>query len=193
MTNYSLLVKIQGQRAIQQLSQQGNKLCLAFGVENGEPKVIASSSNLAPNIQIRWNDDYAMAASQSNFMQGAYVEASTDLSPIKPGQTYTLSPDFQGSVNDGGPQGGFRFKNQADRASPVIYRTVGFDKAPIYVGSSQIPRGASQDIKLNNKVTVWFGSDGQTGTMIDGIYAQSIEIDMSQRTNAVVNFGDDFR
>ncbi|KAI1055467.1 hypothetical protein LB506_011383 [Fusarium annulatum] len=192
MTNYSLLVRVEGQSALQQLSQQGSRLCLAFGVENSPPTVIASSSDLAPNIATEWNDDYAIAASQSSFMPGAQVQASTETQPIRPGQTYTLNPDFTGSVNDGGPQGGFRFNNQTDRASPIIYRSMGYEMAPIYFGTSPIPRGASQNIKLNNKVTVWFGSDGQTGTMIDGIYAQSIEVDMSQRANAVVVFNDNF-
>ncbi|KAF4439062.1 hypothetical protein FACUT_4416 [Fusarium acutatum] len=192
MTNYSLLVRVQGQRALQQLSQQGSRLCLAFGVENGEPNVIASSSSLGPNIQMQWNDDYAIAASRSNFMQGAQAEASTDPESIKPGQTYTLNPDFTGSVNDGGPQGGFRFNNKAGNASPIIYRNMGFDRAPIYVGPRQVPTGASQDIKLNNKVTVWFQSEGQTGSMIDGIYAQTIEVDLSGRTSATVVFNDNF-
>ncbi|KAF5552658.1 hypothetical protein FMEXI_2809 [Fusarium mexicanum] len=193
MTNYSLLVKVPGQRALQQLAQQGNRLCLGFGVGSDQPNVIASSSDLAPNIQTQWSDDYAIAATQSSFMQGAQVEASTEPESISPGQTYTLNPDFTGSVGGGGPQGGFRFNNQADRASPILYRKMGFERAPIYVGSSQLPRGASQEIQLGNKVTVWFQRDGYTGTMIDGIYAQSFQIDMSGRTSATVVFSDDFR
>ncbi|KAF5684496.1 hypothetical protein FCIRC_3839 [Fusarium circinatum] len=193
MTNYSLLVKVPGQGALQQLAQQGNRLCLGFGVGNDQPNVIASSSDLAPNIITEWSDEYAIAASQSNFMQGARVEASTEPETISPGQTYTLNPDFTGSVGGGGPQGGFRFNNQADRASPILYRAMGYERAPIYVGSSQIPRGASQQIQPGNKVTVWFQGDGYTGTMVDGIYAQSFEIDMSERTNATVIFTDDFR
>ncbi|KAF5572890.1 hypothetical protein FPANT_12739 [Fusarium pseudoanthophilum] len=192
MTKYSLLVRVQGPNVLQQLGQQGSRLCLAFGVGNGEPNVIARSSGLGPNIQLQWNDDYAIAATQSNFMQGAQVQASTEPEPIKPGQTYTLNPDFTGSVNDGGPQGGFRFRNQAENASPILYMNMGFELAPIWVGSSQVPRGASQDIKPNNKVTVWFQSDGQTGTMIGGIYAQPMVIDMSGRTSATVVFNDNF-
>ncbi|KAF5694747.1 hypothetical protein FDENT_875 [Fusarium denticulatum] len=193
MTNYSLLVEVQGQRALQQLAQQGNRLCLGFGVGSDQPNVIALSSSLAPNIETRWSDDYAIAATQSNFMQGARVEASNEPEAISPGQTYTLNPDFTGSVGGGGPQGGFRFNNQADRAAPILYRTMGFERSPIYVGSSQLPRGASQEIQPGNKVTVWFQRDGYTGTMIDEIYAQTFEIDMSGRTNATVVFSDDFR
>ncbi|KAF5566281.1 hypothetical protein FNAPI_1280 [Fusarium napiforme] len=192
MTNYSLLVRVQGQGALQRLARQGNRLCLAFGVQHGQPNVIASSSNLGPNIQLQWNDDYAMAASQSNFMPGAQVEASTDPESINPGQTYTLNPDFTGSVNDGGPQGGFGFNNKANGASPVIYRNMGFERAPIYVGP-QVPSGGSQDVKLDNTVTVWFQSEGQTGSMIDGIYASKIQVDMARNPNAVVVFNDDFR
>ncbi|KAF5243373.1 hypothetical protein FANTH_8194 [Fusarium anthophilum] len=190
MTNYSLQVNVQGQRARQFLGQQRSRLCLAFSAENEQPKVIASSSSLAPVIQIQWSDEYAIAASQSSFMQGAQVEASTDVESMSPGQTYTVNPDLTGNVGGGGPQGGFRFNNQANGASPILYRKMGFARAPIYVGSSQLPRGASQEIKLNNKVTVWFQSDGRTGTMIDGFHAEKIDIDMSGRTSATVNFND---
>ncbi|EWG55425.1 hypothetical protein FVEG_13424 [Fusarium verticillioides 7600] len=193
MTNYSLLVEVPGQRTLQQLAQQGNRLCLGFGVGNDQPNVIAFSSSLAPNIQTQWSDDYAIAATQSSFMPGAQVQASTEPESISPGQAYTLNPDFTGSVGGGGPQGGFRFNNQADRASPVLYRAVGFERSPIYVGSSQLPRGASQEIQPGNKVTVWFQPNGSTGTMIDGFYSQPFEIDMSERTNATVVFSDDFR
>lgn len=122
----------------------------------------------------------------------AYVEAATGTQAIRPGQTYTLNPDFTDSVNDGGPQGGFRFSNQASSASPIIYRNMGYKRAPVYFATSPIPRGASQDIKPNNKVTVWFGNDGQAGTMIDGINAETIQVDMSQRPKAVLVFNDDF-
>ncbi|RBR16099.1 hypothetical protein FVER53590_13424 [Fusarium verticillioides] len=191
MTNYSLLVEVPGQRTLQQLAQQGNRLCLGFGVGN-QPNVIAFSSSLAPNIQTQWSDDYAIAATQSSFMPGAQVQASTEPESISPGQAYTLNPDFTGSVGGGGPQGGFRFNNQADRASPVLYRAMGFERSPIYVGSSQLPRGASQDFKPNTSVRVWFQRDGRTGTMIDGIYSQSIEIDMSEIPSRTVIFNDDF-
>ncbi|KAF5598213.1 hypothetical protein FPCIR_3235 [Fusarium pseudocircinatum] len=193
MTNYSLLVEVPGQRALQMLAQQRSRLCLAFSVENEQPNVIASSSSLAPNIETRWSDDYAIAATQSNFMRGAQVEASTEPESISPGQTYTLNPDFTGSVGGGGPQGSFRFNNQADRAAPILYRTMGFERSPIYVGSSQLPRGASQEIQPGNKVTVWFQPNGSTGTMIDRFNSQPFEIDMSGRTNATVVFSDDFR
>ncbi|KAG9498195.1 hypothetical protein J7337_011090 [Fusarium musae] len=123
----------------------------------------------------------------------AQVEASTEPESISPGQTYTLNPDFTGSVGGGGPQGGFRFNNQADSAAPILYRTMGFERSPIYVGSSQLPRGASQEIQPGNKVTVWFQSNVSTGTMIDRFYSQPFDIDMSERTNATVVFSDDFR
>ncbi|KAH7213294.1 uncharacterized protein BKA55DRAFT_697800 [Fusarium redolens] len=192
MTNYSLTVRIQGRMALQQFAQQGYNLCFASAVEREGYKVIASSMNIAPNAQFQWNDDFGVAASQSNFMNGVQVMAATDIESIRPGQTYTLTPDWQGSVDDGGPQGGIRFNNKADRASPIVYRTINGSRAPIYFGSMQLPRGSSQEIKPNNRVTVWFQRDGETGTMIDGIDGQNIEIDMSGRTNATVVFNDDF-
>ncbi|KAG7409984.1 hypothetical protein DER46DRAFT_664931 [Fusarium sp. MPI-SDFR-AT-0072] len=193
MTNYSLTVRVQGRMALQQLSQGDYRLCFASGVEREGYKVIASSTSIGTNIQLQWNDDYAIAASRSNFMEGVQVQASTHVDSIRPGQTYTLNPDYRGSVDDDGPQGGIRFNNQADRASPVIYRTINGSRAPIYVGSMQLPRGASQEIKLSNKVKVWFQRDGRSGTMIDGIHDESIEIDMSGRASAGVVFNDDFR
>ncbi|EXK87565.1 hypothetical protein FOQG_08906 [Fusarium oxysporum f. sp. raphani 54005] len=192
MTNYSLTVRVPGRAAIQQFAQQGYKLCFASGVEREGYKVIASTSSIAPNAQFNWNDDLGIAASQSNFMEGVQVQASTNVDSIRPGQTYTLTPDYRGSVNDGGPQDGIRFNNQADRASPIVYRTINGSRAPIYVGSMQLPRGASQEIKPNNRIRVWFQRDGQSGTMIDGIHDQSIEIDMSGRASAAVVFNDDF-
>ncbi|KAJ4256817.1 hypothetical protein NW762_008913 [Fusarium torreyae] len=192
MTNYSLTVEVPGRMALQQFSQQGYKLCFASGVEREGYRVIASSTNVAPNIQFEWNDEFGIAASQSNFMNGARFSSTTDIDSIRLGQTYTLTPDWQGSINDGGPQGGIRFNNQADRASPIVYRTINGRKTPIYFGSMQLPRGGSQEIKPNNKVAVWFQRDGQSGTMIDGIHGQSIEIDMSGRTDATVVFNDDF-
>ncbi|KAG5787671.1 hypothetical protein H9Q69_013255 [Fusarium xylarioides] len=192
MTNYSLTVRVQSRMALQRFSEQGYSLCFASEVEGEGYKVIASSSRVASNTDFNWNDDLGIAASQSRFMHGVQIQAITDVDSIRLGQTYTLSEDYQGRVNDGGPQGGIRFNNQTDGASPILYRTINGSRDPIYVGSMQIPRGASQEIKPNNKVKVWFQRDGQRGTMIDEIHEQSIEIDMSGRTSATVVFNDDF-
>ncbi|KAF5561636.1 hypothetical protein FPHYL_6129 [Fusarium phyllophilum] len=208
MTNYSLTVKVPGQ-SLRQLSQQGYKLCFASGVEREGFKVIALTTrmalcssistytndyhqDIAPNIQLQWNDDYGIAASGSNFMEGAKVQAYTDVDSIRLGQTYTLSPDFQGRVNDGGRQGAIQFNNQADRASPIIYRNIGDSKVPIYVGSQQLPQGSSQVIQPNNRVAVWFQGGAETGMMISRIDGPNIEIDMSGRTSATVVFNEDF-
>jgi hypothetical protein len=119
--------------------------------------------------------------------------AATNAESIRLGQSYTLTPDWEGSVNEGGPRDGIRFNNQADRASAIVYRTINGSRAPIYFSSHQLPQGSSQEIKPVNRVAVWFQRDGKTGTMIDGPGQQSIEIDMSGRTNATVVFNDDMR
>jgi hypothetical protein len=117
----------------------------------------------------------------------------TEVSSIKSGQTYTLTPDYQGRVSEGGPETGFQFNNQADRASPIVYRTIGGSKAPIYVGSEQLPQGSSQEIQPTNRVAVWFQQQGESGTMMDGIRGQNFQIDMSGKNSATVVFSDDFR
>ncbi|KAF4498125.1 hypothetical protein FAGAP_5717 [Fusarium agapanthi] len=193
MTNYSVLVKIEGQSALRQLAQQDYSLCLAFGVEDDEPRVIASSSILAPYVKTEWNDGYGIAASDSRFMEGALVQVATEVQSIKPGQTYTLNSNWAGSVSDGGRQGGLCFNNQCETVSPIICKKIGSRWAPIYIAPRQLPRGTIQEIKLNNKVTVWFQSEISTGSMINGISGQSIEIDMSGRTNATAVFSDDYR
>ncbi|PNP85421.1 hypothetical protein FNYG_01250 [Fusarium nygamai] len=191
MTNYSLTVKVPTQN-FRQLSQEGYKLCFASGVEREGFKVIALTTYIAPIIQLQLNDDYGIAATGSNFMEGVKVQAETNVDSIRLGQTYTLTPDFQGSVNDGGRQGAIQFNNQADRAFPIIYRNIGDSKVPIYVGSQQVPQGSSQVIHPNNRVAVWFQQDAETGMMISRIDGPNIEIDMSGRTSATVALNEDF-
>ncbi|RGP59658.1 hypothetical protein FLONG3_11129 [Fusarium longipes] len=190
MTNYSLNVEV-GHGVVRQLMQQGSRLCLAFGVENDGYKVIASSSNLGSMVSFQWKADFAVGASNGNFQNG--VMSSTKPDPVRLGQTYTLTPDWQGSVNDGGRQGAIVFKNQNDRASPILYKNINGSNAPIYFGSHILPRGSSQEIKPNNRVAIWFQSEGRSGTMIDGIYDRNpFEIDMSGRTDASVVLNDNF-
>lgn len=117
--------------------------------------------------------------------------AATDIDRIRLGQSYTLNPDWRGSVGGEGPPDSIRFRNQADQASAILYRGMNGSIAPIYFGSQQLPRGATQQIKPINRVAVWLQRDGQTGTMIDGPGEQSIEIDMSGKTSARVVFNDD--
>ncbi|KAH6964544.1 hypothetical protein DER45DRAFT_610867 [Fusarium avenaceum] len=188
MPKYVLQISIQGHRAMEQLSQQGYRICFAFAIEDEGFKWI---TDLAPNAQIQWNDEFSIAASRSSFMNGVQFSASSDIDSISLGQTYTLSPDWRGSVGEGGPRGGIRFRNMADRASAIVYREINDSTAPIYFGSQQLPPGATQQIKPINRVAVWLQRDGQTGTMIDGPGEQSIEIDMSGRTSARVVFNDD--
>ncbi|KAF4953759.1 hypothetical protein FGADI_5752 [Fusarium gaditjirri] len=171
MTNYYLTMKVQDPALQRQLSQGG----------------------IGPYIEVEWNDDYAVAATRDNFMEGARVQASTDTDSIRLGQTYTLNQDYRGSVNNGGPQDSIRFNNQADRVSPIIYRTINGFRVPIYVGTSQIPRSATQEIKPNNKVKVWLQSNCESGTMINGIYGESLEVDMSGRTSVKVFFDEDYK
>ncbi|KAF5621128.1 uncharacterized protein FTJAE_11469 [Fusarium tjaetaba] len=208
MTNYSLTVKVPVQ-SFRQLSQEGYKLCFASGVEREGFKVIALTTgealcsststytdvcdqDIAPFVMLQCNDDYAIAASGSSFMEGAKVQAYTNVDSIRLGQTYTLTPDFQGRVNDGGRQGAIQFNNQTDRAAPIIYRSIGDSKVPFYVGSQQLPRGSSQVIQPNNRVAVWFQRDAETGMMISRIDGNFIEIDMSGRTSATVVSNEDF-
>lgn len=117
--------------------------------------------------------------------------AATEVESIRLGQIYTMTPDWRGSVNDGGPRDCIRFKNKADRASAILYRTINGSRAPIYFSSFQLQRNNNQDIKLGNRVAVWFELDGKTGTMIDAPGDSGIEIDMSGRTSATVVFNDD--
>ncbi|KAH7252705.1 hypothetical protein BKA59DRAFT_168397 [Fusarium tricinctum] len=191
MPDYILQISIQGQMALRQLSQQDFKICFASAIADEGFKVIASSMHLGSYVQFQWNDDFAIAASQSEFMNGVQFSAATDATPIRLGQSYNLTPDWRGGVGEGGPRDGLRFNNQADRASAIVYRNINGSRAPIYFSSQQLPRGAIQEIRPINKVAVWFQRDGQTGTMIDGPGDLSIEIDMSGRTSARVVFNDD--
>lgn len=87
MPDYVLQISIQGQRAMQQLAQQGYRICFASAIADEGFKIIASSigkstcvylltltnkwnSDLAPNARIQWNDEFSIAASQSSFMNG---------------------------------------------------------------------------------------------------------------------------
>ncbi|KIL89199.1 hypothetical protein FAVG1_07593 [Fusarium avenaceum] len=180
MPDYVLQISIQGQRAMQQLAQQGYRICFASAIADEGFKVIASSTGKS-----------TIAASQSSFMNGVQFSASSDIDRIRLGQSYILNPDWRGNVGEDGPRDGIRFRNQADRASAILYRGMNGSMAPIYFGSQQLPRGATQQIKPINRVAVWLQRGGQTGTMIDGPGEQSIEIDMSGRTSARVVFNDD--
>ncbi|KAF5710352.1 hypothetical protein FMUND_9554 [Fusarium mundagurra] len=186
MSNYSLTVTVPVQ-SFQQLAHQGYKLCFACGVEREGFKVIAATSYVAPYISFAWSDDYGIAATGSDFTEGAKVQAYTPVDSIRLGQTYTLSSDFQGSVKNGGSQGAIQFNNQADRASPILYRNMGSSKVPFYVGSQD----SSQVIQPNHKVAVWFQTHAGDGMMISRIDAPNIEIDMSGRTNATAVYNED--
>ncbi|KAF5649009.1 hypothetical protein F52700_828 [Fusarium sp. NRRL 52700] len=211
MPTYTLTVKIQGRGVLEQLIPANYQLCFASGIEGEGFKVIATTTSLMSNIQLQWNDDYGIAASPYEFEERsmhaieiatqkstltnslARVEECTRIESIRPGQTYTLAPEFQGRVSDGGPQGAFRFDNQADRASPILYRHISGSSVPIYFGSQQLHRGSSQEIKPDNRVAVWLQREVERGTMINGIREPHMEIEMSGRTNATVILSDDFR
>ncbi|KAI6772956.1 hypothetical protein HG530_003914 [Fusarium avenaceum] len=191
MPDYVLDISIQARSFNKQLSQQGLKICFAFAIKNEGYKVIASSMDIESNAQLRWNDEFSIAASSSSFENGVRVSAATSPKSISLGQSYTLAPNWEDSVTEDGPRDGIRFNNEASQASVIVYRTINGSKAPIYISSNKLRPGSSQEIKLSNRVAVWYQHDGQTGTMIDGPGQLATQFDMSGRTQATLVFTED--
>ncbi|KAG7419969.1 hypothetical protein Forpe1208_v003355 [Fusarium oxysporum f. sp. rapae] len=131
MTNYTLYIKTDGPH-IRELQENGYRLCFGCAVNVFEKKtfnVIPSAHEITSEIMIQWTDDYGIAASRDRFNRKSKFSVFTPNSEIKIGQTYTVPQDGSlGTVADStdpdAPMQGFRFFNEADKASPVVYQTI---------------------------------------------------------------------
>ncbi|KAI7765294.1 hypothetical protein LZL87_009823 [Fusarium oxysporum] len=126
MTNYTLYIKTDGPH-IRELQENGYRLCFGCAVNVFEKKTF----NVIPSAHGRrkWTDDYGIAASRDRFNRKSKFSVFTPNSEIKIGQTYTVPQDGSlGTVADStdpdAPMQGFRFFNEADKASPVVYQTI---------------------------------------------------------------------
>ncbi|EMT72337.1 hypothetical protein NOF04DRAFT_1381757 [Fusarium oxysporum II5] len=80
---------------------------------------------------VTWSDEYDIAASQDGFNNGMGNMASTDVSNMKFGQSYTVSRDWAENLND---------DSQAQRGIRFVDREVNGWKISIYVSADGLQR-----------------------------------------------------
>ncbi|KAF4994531.1 hypothetical protein FGRMN_5741 [Fusarium graminum] len=199
MPNYQLHITVSGQY-VKMFNGLGYKLCFASGVKTGGKtnfNLVAATHckihNLAvaDSISVQWSDDYSIAASQDRFEHGITLTASTNITDIQVGQSYTLPANWtSGAVNpdSDSPADGFRFVNKTNGAGAVLYRRVNGRPSPIYYSShAPLPPG-TEDLTPVPKIVVWFSPDVQAGTMISDFDGATMIIDLSGRTQIELGF-----
>ncbi|KAF5656803.1 hypothetical protein FHETE_10777 [Fusarium heterosporum] len=193
MSNYRLHITVTGEW-VKRFNEQGYQLCFASGVNAGGKtnfNVIAATHSIANNITIQWTDNWSIAASQDSFEHGMFLNSATDLTDIQPGQSYTLPANWTNGVvnpDSTSPAGGFKFINKTNGAGAIVYKRINGKPSPIYLSPyAPLPPG-TEDLTPVSKVTVWFSRDVQPGTMISRIDTQSMEVDLSGRTQIELGY-----
>ncbi|SPJ73989.1 uncharacterized protein FTOL_03719 [Fusarium torulosum] len=193
MSNYRLHITVTGEW-VKRFNEQGYQLCFASGVKTGEKtnfNVIAATHAIANNITVQWSDNCSIAASQDSFEHGMILNASTDVTDIQAGQSYTLPENWTNGVvnqDSASPPGGFKFINKTNGAGAIVYRRVGGKPSPIYFSSyAPLPPG-TEDLTPVSKVKVWFSRDVQPGTMISHFDSEAMEVDLSGRTQIELGY-----
>lgn len=119
------------------------------------------------------------------------LNASTDVTDIQAGQSYTLPENWTNGVvnqDSASPPGGFKFINKTNGAGAIVYRRVGGKPSPIYFSSyAPLPPG-TEDLTPVSKVKVWFSRDVQPGTMISHFDSEAMEVDLSGRTQIELGY-----
>ena len=91
------------------------------------------------------------------------------------------------------PTGGFRFINNTPSGAAVVYRKVQGAFSPIYINKNA-PRSPRTEVLFPvAKCAVWFGPPqyAQAGIMSSSLPADCLEVDLTGKASAAVEYGDE--
>ena len=96
--------------------------------------------------------------------------------------------DISNNPSPDAPATGFLFTNKKVAAC-VIYKEIKGEFKPIYISHvGRMPVNSKETLIPINKVGVWFSSDFESGTMIDGFQGEFKLVDMTTRKTAKVSY-----
>lgn len=120
----------------------------------------------------------------------------TPISDIKPGQTYAIPPGGSlGMVADStapdARSDGFRFFNEGDKVSPVVFQTIEGQKTAVCFTDDYEWRDSGYVVDLSplKEFVIWF-SKSESGTMIFALDGPPFGVDMNNREEATVTYND---
>ncbi|KAI0503265.1 hypothetical protein F5B22DRAFT_662200 [Xylaria bambusicola] len=148
----------------------GFQLCFTAGMgDNDNFNVIAYADTIAQNVSISWADEFSIAATKTEFRNGARITVNTGSTAITKNQTYTLPATWaNGTISpETHPDGAFKMVNlTSGRASAVVYKKVNGKATPFYISSVAIEPQGSEMMSPKANVSLWFEKNVDTGTMV---------------------------
>ncbi|KAK5634280.1 hypothetical protein RRF57_009994 [Xylaria bambusicola] len=158
------------QEQVVYFNTNGFKLCFSSGMgDKDDFNVIAYSDTIAQNVSISWVDEFSIAATKSEFMNGAKITVNTGTADIGKNQTYTLPPTWaNGTVSpETHPNDAFRMVNKTTgRASAVVYKKVNGKPTAFYISAVAIEPQGSEMLSPKSNISLWFEKSVETGTMV---------------------------
>lgn len=162
-------------------------------------KSAIATLDILQNIKLTWVDNYEIAAGDQSFSAGTKIEATTDPRPIKFKQSVTLNTSFLLEAPVPAPQledGEFELKTKKT-ASAYLYKEYpgkagekGVMK-PFYI-TKDGPNPPGTNVLAPKAVTrLYFAKHVETGTMIDDYQSDFIDIDLTKKTTATVQYNAD--
>ncbi|ESK93168.1 hypothetical protein Moror_1104 [Moniliophthora roreri MCA 2997] len=186
MATYTLNVFIDTNQ-LQLMKDLGYNLCVAKLFNDSYTVVWKGDMKYLQNNRFQWKDEYEVFASNS-YTVGLLVEAVSNAERIKFGQKCIL--DASGVMGSAGgtpnDSGNFRVDNEYGSIHIGVNAKLGNQFLPIFNSPTEVVGTAY--LTPVNTVKVWFSQEYQTGSMIFQENESGIEVDMTGKTVATIEY-----
>ncbi|KAI3317124.1 hypothetical protein HD806DRAFT_541530 [Xylariaceae sp. AK1471] len=187
---------------VPKFNKSGTKLCFAHGVldsSSDDPgltfNVVGTARNVFQNVSLTWTDAYEIAGGKQSFSAGTKIEAITDPEKIEFKQSVTLKEDYLLETAKPDPklgEGMFAFVNKVIASVYLFKRVVNENgasiSAPFYISQDgPNPPGHSQ-LTPKPVTRLFFAKHYESGTMVDDFQSEYIDIDLTKKTSATVQY-----
>ncbi|KAK7033903.1 hypothetical protein VNI00_012527 [Paramarasmius palmivorus] len=186
MATYTLNVFIDTNQ-LQLMKDLGYNLCIAKMFNDTYTVVWKGDMLYLQNNRFQWKEEYEVFGANT-YEVGLLVENATNFEPIKFGQKCIL--DTTGVMGSAGgtpnDSGSFRVENNYGSIHIGVSSKLGNQFLPIFNSPTEVAGTAF--LTPVNRVKVWFTTEYQTSSMIFQENEPGLEVDMTGRTSATVEF-----